>query len=239
MSGKSSAAWWQVLFAVVLMGLGFLLVVQLRAGRALSGQEGVPTRNVYALATMLGQERAARRGLEAQVASLNARLAAFETAAVQRRSSDRDLAAELERLRIAAGAVALSGPGVLVTIGDGTGPGGAPAVVQYVDLASLANELWAAGAEAEAVSGYRLGASTGFSQVGGTILAGGQRLAAPYEIVAIGDPDTLAGAMNIRGGVVDALRGLGLHITVAPSQHLAVPAARSLATTHFAHPAPP
>ena len=241
MSGKSSTAWWQVLFAVVLMGLGFLLVVQLRAGRALSVQEGVPTRNVYALAAMLGQEREARRRLEAQVASLNARLAAFETAAAQRRSADRALAEELERLRISAGAVALAGPGVRVTVVDGTAPapGSAPVAVQYVDLASLANELWAAGAEAIAISGYRIVATTGLSQVGGTIIAGGQRLSAPYDLVAIGDPVTLAGAMNIRGGVVEGLRGLGLRITVAPSQRLSVPAARGLATTHFAHPVSP
>jgi uncharacterized protein YlxW (UPF0749 family) len=213
------------------------VVVQLRASRALSGQEGVPTRNVYALATMLGQEREARQALEAQVASLTTRLTAFETSAAQRRSSNRALVDELERLRIAAGAVALTGPGVRVIVTDGAtqAAGAAPAVVQYVDLASIANELWAAGAEAIAVSGYRVVATTGLSQVGGTIIAGGQRLSAPYDIVAIGDPEALTGAMSIRGGVVDGLRGLGLRITVTSRQIVTVPAARELPAMHFAH----
>lgn len=241
MSGKSSTAWWQALFAVVLMALGFLVVVQLRASRALSGQEGVPTRNVYALATMLGQEREARQGLEAQVASLTTRLTAFEISAAQRRSSNRALVDELERLRIAAGAVALTGPGVRVVVTDGAtqAAGAAPAVVQYVDLASIANELWAAGAEAIAVSGYRVVATTGLSQVGGTIIAGGQRLSAPYDIVAIGDPEALTGAMSIRGGVVDGLRSLGLRITVTSRQTVTVPAARELPAMHFAHAVAP
>ena len=183
MSGKSSAAWWQALFAVVLMALGFLVVVQLRAGRALSGQEGVPTRNVYALATMLGQEREARRGLEAQVA------VAAPRGWPRSRPRPRSGAARIGRWRRSSsgsgsrpGAVALTGPGVRVTVDDGSTParGAPPAVVQYVDLASIANELWAAGAEAVAVSGYRVVATTGLSQVGGTILAGRQRLSAPY-----------------------------------------------------------
>jgi uncharacterized protein YlxW (UPF0749 family) len=226
---------------VLLMALGFLLVVQLRAGRVLSGQEGVPTRNVYALATMLGQEREARRGLEAQVAVLNRRLAEFELAAAQRRSADQALAQELEAIRVVSGLVPLTGPGVRVTVDSGRAPaaGQAPAAVQYVDLASIVNELWASGAEAVAVSSHRVVATTGFSQVGGTILADRQRLSAPYEVVAIGDAQTLAGALNIRGGVVEGLRGIGLRITIDPVEAVTVPAGAPLPRLHYARPVSP
>lgn len=241
MSGKSSTAWWQALLAVLLMALGFLVVVQLRAGRALSGQEGVPTRNVYALAAMLGQEREARRSLESQVAALTHRLAEFESVAAQRQSADQALAQELDALRTVSGFVALTGPGVRVSVDDGKAPavGQAPAVVQYVDLASVVNELWASGAEAVAVSGYRVTATTGFSQVGGTIIADRDRLSAPYEVVAIGDPQTLAGALNIRGGVVEGLRGLGLRIVIVSLDAVTLPAARSRPSLHYARPVSP
>jgi len=241
MSGRNSTAWWQALLTVLLMALGFLVVVQLRAGWVLSGQEGVPTRNVYALAAMLGQEREARRGLEVQVAALTRRLSEFESAAAQRRSADQALAQELRELRIAAGLVALTGPGVRVSVDDGTPPvaGQAPAVVQYVDLTSVVNELWAAGAEAVAVSGHRVTSTTGFGQVGGTIIADQQRLSAPYEVVAIGDPQTLAGALNIRGGVVEGLRGLGLRIAITPLDSVTLPAAPSLPVFRLARPVSP
>lgn len=238
---RGSTLWWQVLLAVVLLALGFLLVVQLRAGRALSGQQDVPTRNVYALATMLRQERDARRDLEVEVAQLNRRLAEFATAAARRKSTDEALGRELNSLRIAAGLVPLVGPGVTVSVDDGTSSivGQAPPVVQYVDLVSLVNELYAAGAEAVAVSGARVTATTGLSQVGGAIIADQRRLSPPYLVTAIGDPETLDGALRIRGGIVEGLRGLGLRIAITRRDRLTVPAAHSLPTLHVARPASP
>lgn len=232
---------WQALLAVLLMAVGFLLVVQFRAGRTLSGQEDVPTRNVYALATMLRQERGARRDLEAQVAQLNRRLAEFATAAAQRQSTAEALTRELQSLRIAAGLVPLVGPGVAAILDDGTVPvaGQALPVVQYVDLVSIVNELWAAGAEGVAVSGNRVTATTGFSQVGGTIIADQRRLAPPYEVTAIGDPQELEGALRIRGGVVEGLRGLGLRITVTRRDQVTIPATHTVPELRVARPAEP
>ncbi len=238
---RQTTIWWQVVLAVLLMGLGFLTIVQLRAGRALSGQEEVPTRNVYALAAMLRQSRDARQDLEAQVAQLSRRLAEFETAAAQRKSSDEALMRELESLRIAAGLVPLAGPGITISLEDGTASvaGQAPPVVQYVDLVSIVNELYAAGAEGVAVSGTRVTATTGLSQVGGTIIADQHRLSAPYVVAAIGAPETLEGALRIRGGVVDGLKGLGLRIAIARRSQLTVPAGRLLPALRVAHPAAP
>ncbi len=232
---------WQALLAALLMALGFLLVVQFRAGRALSGQDDVPTRNVYALATMLRQERDARRDLEARVAELNRRLAEFETAAAQRKSTAEALARELQSLRIAAGLVPLAGPGIAVSVDDGQTAvaGQSPPVVQYVDLVSIVNELWAAGAEAVAVSGNRVTATTGFSQVGGTLIADQRRLSPPYEVTAIGDPEALEGALRIRGGVVEGLRALGLRIAIARRTQVTIPAAGAVPALHLARPAAP
>jgi uncharacterized protein YlxW (UPF0749 family) len=232
---------WQVLLAVLLMALGFLLALQFRAGRALSGQEEVPTRNVYALATMLRQERDARRNLEAQVTQLSRRLAEFETAAAQRRSATEALARQLVSLRTAAGLVPLTGPGIAVSVDDGktAEAGQSPPVVQYVDLVSVVNELWAAGAEAVAVSGNRVAATTGFSQVGGTITADQRRLSPPYVVTAIGDPEALEGAMTIRGGVVEGLRALGLRINVTRGAQVTIPAVKTVPVLRVARPAVP
>jgi len=239
MSGKNSAASLRVVLAVLLMGLGFLVVVQVRASRGLSSQEDVPTRNVYALATMLRQERASRHTLEAQVADLTRRLSDFERATAERRSTTEAMVRDLETLRIAAGLVPMTGPGVSVIVDAAQAPvvGHAPPAVQYVDLASIVNELWAAGAEAIAVSGVRITATTGYSEVGGTILADRRRLAPPYTIEAIGDSATLQGALQIRGGVIEGLRTLGLQITIAPKTNLTVPAVQAVPVLRLARPA--
>jgi uncharacterized protein YlxW (UPF0749 family) len=240
MFGKNSAAARQGVLTLLLMGLGFLVIVQVRASRGLSGQEDVPTRDVYALATMLREERAAHQSLEAQVEDLTQRLAVFERATAERRSTTEAMTRDLENLRIAAGLVPLTGPGVTVIVDAAQSPmvGHAPPAVQYVDLASIVNELWAAGAEAVSVSGVRVTATTGYGEVGGTILADRQRLAPPYTIEAIGEPATLQGALQIRGGIIEGLRTLGLQISIARSPSITVPAVQALPILRVAHPIP-
>jgi len=240
MSGKNSAAARQAVLTALLMGLGFLVIVQVRASRGLAGQQDVPTRNVYALATMLRQERAARQSLQTQVEDLTQRLADLERATAERRSSTEAMTRDLENLRVAAGLVPLTGPGVTVIVDASQSPlaGHAPPAVQYVDLASIVNELWAAGAEAVSVSGVRVTATTGYSEVGGTILADRQRLAPPYTIEAIGEPATLQGALQIRGGIIEGLRTLGLQISIARPPVITVPAVQALPVLRVARPAP-
>ena len=64
-------------------------------------------------------------------------------------------------------------------------------LVHYDHLLFLVNELWVAGAEAVAVNGERVVAQTGFTCAGSLILAGTKKLAPPYVIHALGDPEAL------------------------------------------------
>jgi uncharacterized protein YlxW (UPF0749 family) len=207
-----------------LLFMGFLVVAQLRAGRKVLEASEVRTRNLYALAIMLRREREVRGRLEAEVAQLRAQLGQYERAQAEGQSIAASLRAQVEQLRLALGLVRVTGPGVVVRISAPKNlPPQGPVFVQYQDLVAIVNELWAAGAEAMAVNGQRITATSGFSQVGGTILVNLQRLAPPYEIAAIGDPATLEGALTIRGGLVEGLRGLGLEIRVERRDRLELP----------------
>jgi uncharacterized protein YlxW (UPF0749 family) len=230
--------WLQMVAAVVLMGLGFLFVVQVRAGRLLRAQPEVPTRNVYALATLLRQEREARQALERRVEDLQQRQAEYEQATAEGRTLAAAMGKELESLRMAVGLKAMHGPGVTVILRDAKSQpqGSNPVVVTYQDLVSVVNELWAAGAEAVAVNGQRVTATTGFGQVGGTAVVNLQRLTGPFTISAIGDPATLEGALNIRGGLIDGLRALGLSITISRTDAITVPAYRGVLKFEHARP---
>ena len=134
----------------------------------------------------------------------------------------------------------MRGPGVVVRVADPkTQPKGSnPVVVSYQDIVAVVNELWAAGAEAIAVNGQRLTATTGLSQVSGTVVVNLQRLTGPFDVVAIGDRATLEGALNIRGGLLDGLRALGLTITITRRDNLTVPAYKGSFTFEHATPVP-
>lgn len=228
----------QVITAAILLGLGFIVVVQLRAARRLTAQSEVPTRNVYALATLLRQEREARAEIEAKLGELQQRQAEFERLAMERRTLTAAMSRELESLRLLVGLRAMRGPGVIVRLQDAKtqAPGSTPVVVTYQDLVSVVNELWAAGSEAIAVNNQRVTATTGFGQVGGTVVVNLQRLSGPFTITALGDSATLEGALNIRGGLVDGLRALGLGITIDRRADLSVPAYRGVQKFEHARP---
>lgn len=228
-----------IAMTLTLLVLGFLVVVQLRASRNIASQAPVPTRNVYALATLLRQEREARKALEEQVTALRKQLSSYERAASEGRSLAEAMGKELESLRIALGLKAMRGPGLIVRVADPKEQpkGGNPVVVTYQDLVAVINELWAAGAEAIAVNDQRITATTGLSQVGGTVVVNLQRLHGPFSIAAIGDPGTLDGALNIRGGLIEGLRALGLTITIQRRDNITVSPYRGSITFEIAKPA--
>ncbi|MFJ3406963.1 DUF881 domain-containing protein [Promicromonospora sp. NPDC090134] len=104
---------------------------------------------------------------------------------------------ELDRL--VSGAVPVQGPGMVVSLTDGSGgglvePGDAPAEsrVRDADVQFVVNELWAAGAEAVAVNDERLTSLSAIRNAGDAILVDLQPLNGPtYTIEAIGDPQDM------------------------------------------------
>jgi uncharacterized protein YlxW (UPF0749 family) len=218
--------------------MAFLVVAQLRTSRATTSQVEIPTRNVYAMATLLRQEREARARLEMQVAAIRGELESYQREAAKGTNLAQAMTRELETMRIALGLRAMRGPGLLVSLEDPTTQpkGTNPVVVTYQDIVAVINELWAAGAEAIAVNSQRVTATTGLSQVGGTVVVNLQRLNGPFTIMAIGDPSTLERALNIRGGLIDGLRALGLSVTITRRDSIFVPAYRG--TFNFEHAKP-
>ena len=64
-------------------------------------------------------------------------------------------------------------------------------VVHQQDLESVMNGLWAGGAEAMTVQGHRVTATSSVRCVGNVLLIDGATYSPPYEVAAIGDPQTL------------------------------------------------
>lgn len=101
--------------------------------------------------------------------------------------------AEARQAAVAAGTIAVSGPGVVVTLTDSNraASGDDPARVFDVDIQMVVNALWSAGAESIAVNGHRVSAGTAIRSAGEAILVDLKPLVSPYDIEAIGDPNGL------------------------------------------------
>ncbi len=64
----------------------------------------------------------------------------------------------------------------------------------------------------------------------------GRKVNAPYGVVAIGDPPTLAAALNIPGGVVDTVARSGGQLTIEQSQQVTISALREAKPRQYAQP---
>ena len=113
---------------------------------------------------------------------------------------DRDpaAAARLAADGASAGAVAVSGSGLKIVLADSAAArenleqANPDERVQDVDLQVTVNGLWASGAEAIAINGHRLTATTAIRSAGSAIRVDLEPLTGPYVVEAIGDPAQLA-----------------------------------------------
>ncbi|MCL6635697.1 MAG: DUF881 domain-containing protein [Peptococcaceae bacterium] len=200
-----------------------MLAVQFRVTREIQSTE--PVQRAQQLSAQVAQLQKERDALQAQVDELRSRLdkiiagpRAFE------------LKEELDRARVEAGVTELSGPGVEVTLNDSNitlRPGQDPNlyVLHDEDVLRVLNEIRAAGAEAVSINGQRLLATTEVRCTGPTIVLNkNKRLAPPYVITAIGNPETLESSLKMRGGVAETLQFWGIQVTVKKLPQVTVPA---------------
>ena len=90
-----------------------------------------------------------------------------------------------------------------------------------------------AGAGGETV---RIGVDSWVTGSPGAITVDDTPLRAPYTVTAIGDGPTLAAALNIPGGVVDAVARAGGSLTVEQFPQVDVPALREIKPRQYSQP---
>lgn len=211
------------------VALGLLMVVavqQWRQGSTARSQER------DSLVERIGTRSAELDALAADVQSVSARIAQAERAAAERGQEGPALAGRLAAVEVAAARTPVSGPGVAVTVQDAeveavTGDVPEGGEVLDRDLQLVANGLWQAGAEAVAVNGHRLGATTAIRAAGQAILVELRPLVPPYVVTAVGDEELAARFDD--GPAAAQLRGLGrdygLRWTLDRPGELTLPAA--------------
>lgn len=212
-------------FVLFLAGLAIslLLTFQFRITRDVVRSPAVQQKQV--LAEQVNQSRQERDALKKRVGELRAQL--DRIAAGQQLGP---LKEELDKARIEAGLMAVSGPGVEVTLNDSNlviQPGENPNlyVLHDEDVLNVLNELRAAGAEALAINGQRLLATSEIRCVGPTILTNkSYRLTPPFVISAIGNQDNMINSLQMRGGIIEQLKFWGIQVAVRRVDNLTIPA---------------
>ena len=191
--GGRPATWVLALLAAIGL-VGAVAVGQVR--RAAPGTDSARR----SLAQDVRQQTRSTDQLEAQAAALRTQVSAQRDRALGADAAGRAAAARLTAVEVSAGAVAVRGPGVVVTLDDAPAPAGVaqPRGGRTVDgrifdrdLGAAVNALWAAGAEAVSVNGQRVTSLTAIRAAGEAILVDLRPLSPPYVLRAIGDPDAL------------------------------------------------
>jgi uncharacterized protein YlxW (UPF0749 family) len=233
LAATARASRWQAGLAGLLALVGFVVVLQVRTVWQVRRTLQIPPTELEQLALTLRDQERRRASLEAEIAALRARLQDYEKAAAEGRTAAARLTRTLQDLRARAGVTPVEGPGVVVELNDNPRPprpGEDPnkTILHYSDLYAVVADLWAAGADAVAVNGERVVSSTGINCVGTTILCNAKRLAPPYVITAIGDPDVLLAALRRPGGAVEMLMAFGFPVRIAKHARLHVPGYRGI-----------
>lgn len=237
---------WVLVAAVV---IGFLFVA---AAYALRPAGTTASRDKEQLIEQIEARQTRGDELAGEVSRLGQQIQDAQSAALDSQASQ--LSTDLARLRLLTGEVAVSGPGLVLTVddasdarakgasGDPRDAGGFPqGRVTSFDLQILCNGLWQAGAEAMSVNGQRLTSRSSIRFAGDAILVDYRPLTPPYVITAVGDGRELqTGFAGSASGAY--LKSLGdnyaIPSTVATANRVDVPRSPSL-PLRFAAPVSP
>ena len=206
--------------AVGLLLVGFLLVAQMRGQATFaSSLERQSDQNLAIIIEELTAENSLLRG---EVTRLQLRLFEAGEATEDRARVLNEATKELNAVSVLAGLAPAIGPGVVVGIED------PERVLLPQDFVRMVHELRSGGAEAIAVNGVRVSATSGFASRNGRIEIDGTALSMGYEVVALGPPNDLAQSLELPGGLKSTLVSFpGVTVSVQTGDELSVPAAES------------
>lgn len=209
--------------------LGFAVVVQVRQ----THDDGLSTLRQSELVGILDQTTRQADELEREADALERtrqQLLSGSTSSQAALDAAKDSAATQG---ILAGRLPAEGPGLVLTIAD------PERSVRARTLLNLLEELRNSGAEAVDLNGLRLTASSYVVEVDDGIVVDGTRIEGPYRWQVIGDPDTMANALEIPGGAFATVRNDGGRPTATRDELVEITSTRTVPEPRYATPVVP
>jgi uncharacterized protein YlxW (UPF0749 family) len=223
---------WAVLVPVVALAAGLLFATSERTAQGTDLRGG----EVIALSGLIKQRQAAYAQQQEQFAGLQREVQRLTDQAASRDGAVAAAKAGGDQGTVSAGLVALSGPGVEITLDDaptrpdGVLPAGAgpdDLVIHQSDVQAVVNAVWAAGADGVAIMGQRLVATSAVRCVGNVLLLQGRTYSPPFVITAIGSGAQVRSQLAASPQVMvlqQAVDAYGLTFSVRDRGSVSVPA---------------
>ncbi|MGH3371694.1 MAG: DUF881 domain-containing protein [Nocardioidaceae bacterium] len=228
---KRSGTRGQVTAAVLLAVVGFAAVVQVQANERDNDYEGMREEDLAQLLTSLS---AASQRTENEITQLEQTRSSLRSDTDSRQAALEQAREQATVLGILAGTLPAVGPGLVVTVKDPEGKVGIDQMLNGLE------ELRNAGAEAlELNNSVRIVAQTALEDGDKGIVVDGRQLSPPYTLETIGDPHTLAQALNFSGGFVEDVEGPGIggSVTIEQATDVEIATLAELEPPEYAEPA--
>jgi len=206
--------------AFVILGLSFS--VQFQAQKS-------PERELYQqrqenLIVMIKNLTEKRKRLGQEMSDLSSQIYDRRNSLADEALTILSLEQQIVRLDIANGVRPVTGEGIEIQFQ-------ATSAVSHTDLIVLVNELYAAGAEAISVGGYRLTAHSYIFYYdlpdGRIILVNNNPVELPLRVLAIGDSGNLEKGLTLPGGFMDVMMYSRIYPTLRRKESLELPAVAS------------
>jgi len=220
---------WAVSIAGALAVTGFVGAAQWNSSLQ---REAFTSSAQQVLAAQVLELESEQDDLRRQIGEAEAEVQRFQEESTSSSAALAQLNERLEAARLASGLAALRGPGAVIEIADSqrvVPPGENPSnfIVLVDDLRDIVTALWASGAEAVAINGERLVATSSIYGVGASVLVNTSFLSPPFRIQAIGPEGLLDRFLQneaFRGRVAQRIDFFGLEFATEPSDELRLPA---------------
>jgi len=225
---KTKSQSWQIPVALASILMGVLVSLQFRV-QTVNNKSSNKQNELIAMIKNLEDER---DKITQELQASRGRLNEIEQKLGQGDAQTRELSQQLQEARVQAGLIAMKGPGVAVTLSDSKRRPGPDEdayffIVHDVDLQSLVNELFAAGAEAVSVNDQRIITRSSIRCVGPSVLVNTVQLASPFVVKCIGAAKDIESGLTMPSGFRDSMAMLirsGGEVKIAVQEEVVIPA---------------
>ena len=220
----------QIVVGLLLGVLGFAAVTQVRVNETDDTYSGLREQELIDVLSALA---GARQRAEDEIDDLEQTRDELRDDTSRRQAALAQAQEDADELKILAGLVPVTGPGVRITIEEETGR------VRLSSLLDTIQELRTVGAEAMQLNGdARIVAQTSFEETEGGFLVDGELVEAPYVLDVIGEPSVLAPALEFLLGPKAQLLEDGATVDVEELPSIDIESVREPEEPDFSVPDP-
>ena len=233
----------QAVIAFVCVILGFMISIQFKSVKQNDNLKTKQFQRADELQIELKRELENNKKLYEQILEQQKNIETLRQEVAKNSGYSQSLFEQLKKAEILAGLTEVEGKGVIVTLNDSKVKNESmfkidenAFLIHDEDILIVINELPDVGAEVMSINDERLVATSEVRCAGAIISVNNNRYGPPFVIKAIGNPDTLEAALNLRGGVKDILTAYGIEFNVKKASKITIPAYNSVMKYEYALP---